>query len=528
MEYYCQLISSSSSQNSSSSPPVELRHKETVRLGRDGATGGTGQVEVTADIDSKEVLVRQLSPVCSSVAGVLVLQREGETAIIGPGAKLELMTEKDALHIKYNIFFGQKKAIEVANTRPGETEYAQGDSVVDMYTCRWDYSQSLLVMEYGPQSPSPLVAAFDLDSTLIKTRSGRLPFKAAGPDDWTFWMPCVPHKLLAAEASGYRIVIFTNQGGMNYGNPPLSEFKLKLESVMKELGRASVLLLASLEDDEYRKPRTKMWEYFIECKNEGVMVDMNESYYVGDAAGRPKHVKKDGKADFSCSDRKFAANIKINFSLPEEFFLGEPTSSEFSWYGFNPRTYTPGVEDGPSLEPRGTLITREAQEIVVFVGPPAAGKSQFYKDYMRRERNKRHYSHVSRDLLGSWQKCVTECREGLVAGYSAVIDNTSPDIESRGRYIQLGSQCGVPVRCFWFMTSLEHALHNNQYRNHCIKLKLYKDDIKKMVPDSALRSYKSRFVEPSLAEGFSEIVKIKISLHFPNKMAEDLYMKFWD
>lgn len=104
------------------------------------------------------------------------------------------------------------------------------------------------------------------------------------------------------------------------------------------------------------------------------------------------------------------------------------------------------------------------------MGPPAAGKSQFYKDYMRRERNKRYYCHVSRDLLGSWQKCVTECREGLVAGYSAVIDNTSPDIESRSRYIQLGSQCRVPVRCFWFMTSLEHALHNNQYRNHCIKV----------------------------------------------------------
>ena len=254
------------------------------------------KVQVTANLNSKEVLVRQLSSVSSSVAGVLVLQREGETAIIGPGAKLELLTEKNTVHMKYNVFFGQKKAIEVANTRAeikGQTERAQGGSVVEyIYTCQWDYSESLLVMEHGPQSPSPLVAAFDLDSTLIKTRSGRLPFKAAGPDDWTFWMPCVPHKLLTAAASGYRIVIFTNQGGMNYGNPPLSEFKLKLESVMKELGRVSVLLLASLEDDEYRKPRTKMWDYFIERKNEGVVVDMSESYYVGDAAGRPKHVTK--------------------------------------------------------------------------------------------------------------------------------------------------------------------------------------------------------------------------------------------
>ena len=45
MEYYCQLISSS--QNSISSPPVELKHKEKVTLGREGASGGAGQVSAS-------------------------------------------------------------------------------------------------------------------------------------------------------------------------------------------------------------------------------------------------------------------------------------------------------------------------------------------------------------------------------------------------------------------------------------------------------------------------------------------------
>lgn len=49
-----------------------------------------------------------------------------------------------------------------------------------------------------------------------------------------------------------------------------------------------------------------------------------------------------------------------------------------------------------------------------------------------------------------------------------------------------------------------------------------------MVPDSAIRAYKGKFVEPALAEGFAEIVKVRISLTFKNKKLEELYMKFLD
>lgn len=57
---------------------------------------------------------------------------------------------------------------------------------------------------------------------------------------------------------------------------------------------------------------------------------------------------------------------------------------------------------------------------------------------------------------------------------------------------------------------------------------LDKDSKKGMVPDSAIRAYKSKFVEPALAEGFAEIVKVRISLTFKNKKLEELYMKFLD
>lgn len=54
--------------------------------------------------------------------------------------------------------------------------------------------------------------------------------------------------------------------------------------------------------------------------NGGVEIDLAESMYIGDAAGRPAVGKK--KKDFSFSDRLFALNIGVKFLTPEEHFLG--------------------------------------------------------------------------------------------------------------------------------------------------------------------------------------------------------------
>ena len=46
---------------------------------------------------------------------------------------------------------------------------------------------------------------------------------------------------------------------------------------------------------------------------------MEESFYCGDAAGRPKTDTR--PKDFSDSDIKFAANAGLKFMTPEELFL---------------------------------------------------------------------------------------------------------------------------------------------------------------------------------------------------------------
>ena len=179
-----------------------------------------------------------------------------------------------------------------------------------------------------------------------------------------------------------------------------------------------------------------------------------------------KHVAKSAgaKKDFSCGDRKFAANLSLKFMTPEEYFLGYPKCTRFSWGEFDPRSldYSQGP---PKLQPVDAEICSEKQEVVISVGCPASGKSSFYKAHMR----PKGYVHVNRDTLGSWQRCVAECNKALLAGKSVVIDNTNPDGESRWRYIECAQKHKVPVRCFQFMTSIAHAKHNNRFRELTVR-----------------------------------------------------------
>jgi bifunctional polynucleotide phosphatase/kinase len=59
---------------------------------------------------------------------------------------------------------------------------------------------------------------------------------------------------------------------------------------------------------------------FILQKNSGLKIELSESLYCGDAAGRPQGWAPKKKKDFSCSDRLFAMNIGIKFFTPEEHF----------------------------------------------------------------------------------------------------------------------------------------------------------------------------------------------------------------
>lgn len=144
------------------------------------------------------------------------------------------------------------------------------------------------------------------------------------------------------------------------------------------------------------------------------------------------------------------------------------------------------------------------QEIVIFVGLPASGKSTFARKHFVPH----GYVHVNQDTLKTKEKCFKAAMDALAAGKSVVIDNTNPEPATRGMYIQAAKEKGIPVRCLHFRTPEELTHHLNLFREKVFGVP--------HVPGVAYATCKKKMVEPTIAEGFTEIIPVHFSATFDN------------
>lgn len=209
----------------------------------------------------------------------------------------------------------------------------------------------------------------------------------------------------------------------------------------------------------------------------------------------------------------FAENIGTQFHTPEEFFL-KYKPSPFEWPKFLPKNLD---ANGSLLNPSNAKLKSEGQELIVMVGYPASGKTTFVQDYLL----PLGYVQINRDILGTWQKCVSACKDALLSGKRVVVDNTSPTREARKRYLDCAKQARISARCFLFDVTFEHAQHNNKIREMTNKDSTYKH-----VGHLAFVKYKSSYEEPRCEEGFEEIVKVNFVPRFKDDRVKELYMQF--
>ena len=97
------------------------------------------------------------------------------------------------------------------------------------------------------------IAGFDLDSTLIKTQSGRV--RPKDKFDWQFYVSNLKEILLNLQKEDYNIVIFTNQSGLSKSEEKRKDFLFKINSILFELGhQLKISYFIANTYNKYRKP----------------------------------------------------------------------------------------------------------------------------------------------------------------------------------------------------------------------------------------------------------------------------------
>lgn len=360
---------------------------------------------------------------------------------------------------------------------------------------------------------SSKVAGFDLDYTLIRTKSGKK--WPTGPSDWVLWSDKVQGKLEELHKDGYKIVIISNQKGIEKGHTKPTDFQLKINQIANHV-HLPIQCFAATGEGHYRKPATKMWDLMAAEENDGIKLDLSKCMYIGDAAGRAKNWAPGKPRDFSCSDRMFAYNIGIQFYTPEQFFDGDKPAS-FEWHSCDPQKM---LDEGEKRSKTQTYHQQDkkVKDMVLMVGPPASGKSSFAKDKLVSQ----GYTWINRDTLNTPAKCLKATLEAVGAGKNVVIDNTNPSKAVRADYIDVAKEAGYVVRCFVMDTPLELAFHMNMFRQS------KSEGAVRRIPQVAYNMYKKNFEAPSQSEGFKAIEKIQFAPSFKDAKDRALFLKRTD
>uniref|UniRef100_A0AAG5DNA9 PNK FHA domain-containing protein n=1 Tax=Anopheles atroparvus TaxID=41427 RepID=A0AAG5DNA9_ANOAO len=501
-------------------PPIRIKAEQTM-VGRSpetliqDANCSRNQVCLKANLEERYVLVKTLGLNPSLLNGVEMERNKGYEAKAGDVIELLPGLHRYTIDLRYETSSGseakppvevRKESIDTRRTREQKTKEMSGtkrsrheaspkDDINGSFSAKrakstadlaptvssdakprvsltpttqgvWEAVDGKLLHLYTSAGvvASDKIAAYDMDGTLIKTKSGNVFPKSI--DDWQIAFPEVPGKLKALHKNGFKLVIFTNQAGIGKGKVRIEDFRQKIEALVRKLS-VPIQVFISTGSGKYRKPRTGMWETLCESKNDGVPVDKN----VPDT----------------------------NWVKPE----------------FDPKDFCDGQGKQPLLAPAGAKLTSGEQEVIIMIGFPGSGKSHFVRQYLA----PKGYEIVNRDTLGSWQKCVTSMESAIQRGKSVVIDNMNPDVESRKRYLQAATRANIPVRCFVMDVSYKHARHNNAFRE-------LTDRSHSTIPDMVFNSYKSKFQEPTVKEGYKEIVKVQFVPKFTSPTDEQLYRMF--
>jgi bifunctional polynucleotide phosphatase/kinase len=324
---------------------------------------------------------------------------------------------------------------------------------------------------------SDKVACFDLDSTLIRTKSGKKFPK--DQNDWQFLNASVKPILKWISTKGYSILVFSNQKGISKKSDTIEHFIQKIKSINQAL-ELEVTYYISLMDDYYRKPFPGLFQ----LHQTKFKVDVSNSFYVGDAYDKYKA--------FSDSDLNFARNVGIPFYIAEQYFkIGHMPE-----IGKHVLPYSPVepfyLETFYGNYDKALLESIQKVKYVIMIGPPASGKSTFCKLYLS------NHKRVSKDDYRS-VSCYKKQIFKLVNEKSQIVFDNNHGSEKALRDTLSMIPNNEP--CIYLYRSIDKDLSMflNKYRYFISKNK------DKYLPDVAIHSYYKHFEYPCDNEKVIEI-----------------------
>lgn len=244
---------------------------------------------------------------------------------------------------------------------------------------------------------------FDLDSTLVLSRSGQLYSRSI---EDTLILPSVQPKLETLRTEGYNLLIVTHQA---YYTPAVRD---KLNWISQELGIP--LIAATGDKSPHRKPSPSMWNYYCGRARIFDRADL-DLHFCGDASGPTSEYPP---YKWSDCDRKFAEAIGASFHEPLDVF---PISR---------------VPDAPLI-----------QTVSIMVGNPGSGKSSFARKLSEKESGL--HVHIEGDVYKTRVKTLNAAEAVLARGLSVIIDATHATKARRQECYDLANRFSGTARIFW-------------------------------------------------------------------------------
>lgn len=272
------------------------------------------------------------------------------------------------------------------------------------------FKNTFIINEHTNDTGSEKIAAFNFDNSIIKQK-----------DNTTAVIYGAKNKILKLNKENYKIVFFTQQSVSKFN---LEKFKETIKEI-KKLLEIDFQLFGCYGNGYSKKPSVGLWK-LLEQNNCGIKINLNESFYVGDAVGRSN--------DVNDNDIKFALNVGIKYFTPDEYFDNCKVK-------INIPEHPLSLVDNNMQETDYSIFDKNEKKLVILVGPPSCGKTTWCK-----QDKFKNYSIIDQDSYKIKSKVINLMIKELDNGNSVIVNKRNELEKDRKEFVEIAKEHGaVPV-----------------------------------------------------------------------------------